>query len=118
VDQLPCVERCTDRADPPVHHVGGRDDVHAGLRLGQRLLLEDGDGLVVQDVPGLVEDAVLAVGRVGVQRHVGHHAELGKALLDLVHDLRNQPFGVGRLPAVRRLERGLDRREERERRDA
>ncbi len=27
------IERLADRADPPVHHVAGRDDVRAGLCL-------------------------------------------------------------------------------------
>ena len=34
------------------------------------------DGLVVEDVAGFVEQAVLAVAGEGVQRHVGHHAQV------------------------------------------
>ena len=50
-----------DRADAAVHHVARRDDVDAGLGLHQRLLDQHLDGLVVEDVAGVVEQAVLAV---------------------------------------------------------
>ena len=73
-------QRAADRADAPVHHVAGRDDVHARLGLRQRLPHQHLDGLVVQDVAGLVEQAVLAVAGERVQRDVGHHAQLGEAL--------------------------------------
>ena len=48
-----------DGADAAVHHVGGRDDVAAGLGLHQRLAHQHLDGLVVDDV------AVVASGRRG-----------------------------------------------------
>ena len=43
------VERLADRADPPVHHVGRRDHVAAGLGLDQRLPGQHREGLVVDD---------------------------------------------------------------------
>jgi hypothetical protein len=72
---LPDSSACADGADPSVHHVAGRHDVHAGLRLGQRLLDQHFHGFVVQDVAGVVQQAVLAVAGEGVQRHIGHHAQ-------------------------------------------
>ena len=95
-------QRRADRADAAVHHVAGRHDVDAGLGLRQRLLHQHLDGLVVQDVAGVVEQAVLAVAGEGVQRHVGHHAELGKALLQRAHHARHQALGVPGFAAVRR----------------
>ena len=71
-------ERLADGADAAVHHVAGRDDVDAGLGLHQRLLVQHGHGLVVEDVAGVVEQAVLAVAGERVERDVGQHAEPGK----------------------------------------
>ena len=69
------VERLADRADAAVHHVGGRDDVGAGLGLDQRLQDELLDGGVVDDlVAG--HDAVMAVAGVGVERDVGDDADV------------------------------------------
>ena len=57
------------------------------------------DGLVVQDVTCVVQQAVLAVAGEGVQRHVGHHAQFGEPLFQLPHhDGRHQAVGV---PALR-----------------
>jgi hypothetical protein len=89
-----------DGADAAVHHVAGGDDVDAGLGLHQRLLLQHGHRLVVEDVAAVVEQAVLAVGGERVQRHVGQQAEAGEALLQLAHRARHQAFGVGGLAAV------------------
>ena len=90
VDVAGALERGADRADAAVHHVARRDDVDAGLGLHQRLLGEHGDGLVVDDVAGRVEQAVLAVARERVEGDVGHDAELGEALLQLAHDARHE----------------------------
>ena len=73
------LERLADRADAAVHHVARRDDVDAGLGLHQRLLRQHRHGLVVEDVAGRVEQAVLAVRGERVERDVGHQAELGEA---------------------------------------
>jgi hypothetical protein len=111
-------QRAADGADAAVHHVAGRHDVHAGLGLHQRLLRQHGHGLVVEDVAGVVEQAVLAVAGEGVQRHVGQQAQLGEALLQFAHRARHQAFGVGGLAAVGRLQRQLDHREQRHHRHA
>jgi hypothetical protein len=79
VDAGPPSSALADRADAAVHHVAGRDDVDAGLGLHQRLLRQHGHGLVVEDVAGVVEQAVLAVAGEGVQRHVGEQAQLGES---------------------------------------
>jgi hypothetical protein len=113
VDQALRLQRAADGADAAVHHVAGRHDVHAGLGLHQRLLAQHGHGLVVEDVAGVVEQAVLAVAGEGVQRHVGQQAQVGEALLQLAHRARHQAVGVGGLAAVGRLQRRVDHREQR-----
>ena len=64
-----------DRADAPVHHVGGRDDVAAGLGLDQRLAHQHLDGLVVDDLVA-AQQAVMAVAGVGIERDVAQDADL------------------------------------------
>jgi hypothetical protein len=83
----------------------------------QRLLAQHGHGLVVEDVAGVVEQAVLAVAGVGVQRHVGQQPRPGKRCLS-AHGARHQAVGVGGLAAVGRLQRRLDDREQRHHRHA
>ena len=78
-----------DRADAAVHHVGGRDDVAAGLGLHQRLPHQHRDRLVVEDV-AVAHQAVMAVAGVGIERHVAEHADLGHRLLDRA-DRRGRP---------------------------
>ena len=73
------VERLADRADPPVHHVGGRDHVGPGARLVERLAHQRRDRLVVEDANlalVLMHQAVMAVAGIGVERDVGDEAEL------------------------------------------
>jgi hypothetical protein len=106
VDQAGGFQRLADGADAPVHHVAGRDDVHAGFGLGERLLDQHLDGFVVQDVAGLVEQAVLAVAGEGVQRHVGHHAQAGKFFFSARTTRGHQAVGVGGLAADRVFQRG------------
>ncbi|MPM47174.1 hypothetical protein SDC9_93882 [bioreactor metagenome] len=66
----------------------------------ERLADEYFDGVVVDDVAGIVQHAVLAVAGVWVQRHVGEHAQVREFLLQLAHHARNQPVGVQRFFAV------------------
>ena len=73
-------------------------------RLSKRLLLQNRNGVVVQNVAGVIDNAVLTVAGVGIQRNIGHHTELGKMLFEARHDARNQALGIGGLAAVRRLE--------------
>ena len=111
MNQPPAFQGGADGANAPVHHVAGRDDVHAGFGLRQRLLGQHGHGLVVQDVAGVVEQAVLAVAGEGVERHVGHDAEFREAFFEFAHNARHQAFGVHGLAAVGRFQRRVDHRE-------
>jgi hypothetical protein len=63
-----------DRGDAAVHHVGRRDDVGPGARLVQRLSHEHVLGRVVQHVTSVVDQPVMAMRGVGIERDVGEHA--------------------------------------------
>ena len=110
-------QRRPDGADAPVHHVAGRHDVDTGGGLRQCLLHQHRHRGVVQDVAAVIGQAVLAVAGVGVQRHVGHHAEFGKLLFQRPHHARHQAVGVGRFLAVVALERLIDHRKQGQHRD-
>ena len=74
----------------------GRDDVGAGARMRQRLLHQRFDGVVVDDVAAVVDQAVLAVGGVGIERDVGDHAQFREALLQRAHRALHQAVVVPR----------------------
>jgi len=101
-----------------VHHVGRRDDVDAGGRLGERLLHQRVERHIIDDVARRVDDAVLAVRGIGVEGDVGHDAELGKAFLQRRDRARHQPFGIECFLAVGALQPLLDGRKKRERGNA
>ena len=69
------IERRADGADAPVHHVGGRDDVAAGLGLDQRLLHQHRDGLVVED-DAVAQQPVVAVAGIGIERDIAEDADV------------------------------------------
>ena len=112
------LERLADRADPPVHHVGRRDDVGAGLGLRQRLPHQRLDRHVVQHVAGVVDDPVLAVRRVRIERDVGDDAELGHGLLERAHGALREALRVPGFAAVIGLCRRRRDRKQRDRRNA
>ncbi len=107
-----------DRADAAVHHVGRRDDVGAGLGVRDGLLDERLDGLVVDDVAGIVDQPVLAVRRERIERDVGDDAELRIRFLERAHGTLREAFGIPGLARVEALRLGRRHREQRERRDA
>ena len=78
----PCVvEFRANRTDAAVHHVRRRDDV--GSRGGADLCLptQCRDGLVVEDVTVVVDDAVLSVRRVRIERRIGDDAQVRESPL-------------------------------------
>ena len=92
------VERAADGADPPVHHVGRRDDVAAGVRLDERLLDQHLDGLVVEDL-AVPQQAVMAVAGIGIERDVAQHADIGHFLLDGADGAADEVFRIEGLGA-------------------
>src|SRR3546814_10806350 len=69
------LERLSDRPDAAVHHVAGRDDVGAGARLIQRLSHQYLDRLVVENIARAVDQPVLPMTGIGIERDVGEHAD-------------------------------------------
>ena len=53
-----------------------------GRGLHQRLLDEDAHRVVVDDVAAIVDEAVMAVRGVGIERDVGEHADFRHRILD------------------------------------
>ena len=96
----------------------GRHHIDTGFRVTKRLLHERGDGDVVRDITGVVEQAVLSVARVRVERDVGDHAELGKPFLDGAHGSRDEALGMPCGGGVQRLEFRRDHRKQRDGRNA
>jgi hypothetical protein len=89
--------------------------------VAQRLLGQRLEGLVVHHVAarvGGVDQAVLAVAGVGIERHVGDHAQLGEARLQRLHGARHQALGIPGLLGAGRLAGAVDHREQRQRRHA
>ena len=93
------LERAADHADAAVHHVGGAEDVAAGLGLDERHLLEREQGLVVLH-DAAADEAVVAVGVVGVEGDVEQDADLGDRGLDRAGGAADQVLGV---PGLGRL---------------
>ena len=89
------VHRHPDGANPPVHHVRWRDPVHARLRVRQRHPAQDPDALVVDDLT-LDQQTVVSVRGIGIQRHVGLHAEIGKRRLQRPDRPLDQPVRLVR----------------------
>ena len=60
--------------------VGGRDDVGAGIGLGNRRPHQLVHGLVIDDL-AIPENAVMAMAGEGVERHIGDHPDVRDRLL-------------------------------------
>ena len=75
MDQPGAFKRAADGADAPIHHVGGRDDVGAGIGVRARLAHQRLDRFVVQHIACLIDQTVLAMGGEGIERHIGDHAQ-------------------------------------------
>ena len=54
------------------------------------------DRVVVDDVAGLVDDTVVAVRRVGIERDVGEHADLRRRVLDRLDRAADEVVGIER----------------------
>ena len=111
------VESVADGADAPVHHVGGRHDVRARARLADDLLAQLLDGVVVEDL-AVLDDAVVAHARVGVERNVRAHDRLRESLLEHTDRRRHNPGRVVGFLSTVRLEFVLNFGEEDEGLDA
>ena len=102
------LQRIADRADSAVHHVRGRNDIGAGCGVGKRLLNQRIHGFVVGDIIVLIQQTVLAVTGVRIQRHIGNHAELGQPLFQCPYRALNEPLRIPCFPAIGGLLSGID----------
>ena len=100
MDEARAVERAAQRADAAVHHVRRRDDVDARRRVAQRLAGERLDGFVVHHVARRVDQAVLAMAGVRVERDVGDDAQRRKVRLQRAHGARHQARVVPRVRGI------------------
>jgi len=62
-------------ANPPIHHVRRCHHIGAGVGMGKRLIDQRLNGDVIENIPVVVDDAVLAMGGERVQRHVRNHTQ-------------------------------------------
>ena len=115
VDMVAGVQRAPEGAHAPVHHVGRRDHIGAGLCVSKRLLLQDGNRFVVQHITRRVDEAVLPMAGVGVERDVGDDAHLRKAGLHFANASGHQAFRIECFLGTERLAGSLDDREKRDR---
>ena len=94
------LERRADGADAPVHHVGGRDDVAAGFAPGPGLLGPAPRRSASLTISPSLQQPVMAVAGIGIERHIAHDADLRHRLLDGAHRPADQIVGIERLAAV------------------
>ena len=118
MNQAPRLQCLANGTNSAVHHVAGGDHVDPGLGLRQRLLHQYGGGFVVQDIPRFVQQAVLAVAGEGVQGHIGHHTQLGKAFFQFAHHLGHKAIGVHGFSSGGVFQRGINHREQGHHRNA
>ena len=98
-------------ADAAVHHVGRGNHVAAGLGLVDRLLAQDVERFVVDDVT-VAQQAVVPVARVRVEGHVADDADIGTGLFRRADAVADEVFGIERFVAVGRLFRRVGGRKE------
>ncbi len=94
------LERRADGTDASVHHVGGRDDVGAGRGLDQRLPGEHRAGRIVEHIARCIDEAIMAVRRIGIERDVGEDADFRRGFLHRPNRPADQIVGIERLARV------------------
>mmetsp|Transcript_66113 Transcript_66113/g.131132 ORF Transcript_66113/g.131132 Transcript_66113/m.131132 type:complete len:391 (+) Transcript_66113:420-1592(+) len=94
------VERVTDSADTAIHHVGRGDDVAARACLHDGLLAQLLDRVVVENF-AVLDNAVVALARIRVERDVGADDRIGQRILEHCNGARHDPIRiVGLLTSV------------------
>ena len=90
-------------ADAAVHHVAGRDDVRARRGLVERLVDQHRRrSSSLSDIAGGIDQPVMPVAGIGIERDVGQHADLRHRILDRADRAAHQIVGVERLARRRR----------------
>ena len=91
----------TDRADPPIHHVGRSDDVRSRFRLVERLADQHFDRGIVENVAGIVQQPVLPVRGIGIECDIGQHAHrIPAGIPDRTDSAAHEIVGLERFGAI------------------
>ena len=107
------IEALADRLHPSVHHVGGGDEIGAGLGGEDRHLHERFDGAVVIHVrAGGVQDAVVSVRGVRVEGDVGEDHRARRLSLHFADGAEGEVRRIQGFGAFGGLARRVDLREE------
>jgi hypothetical protein len=114
---LPHTPGCADGADAPVHHVGGCHHIGTGIGMRARLAHQGFHGQIVEDVAAFIQQTILTVRRIGIERDVRNDAKIGKCLFHGPHRLLRNALGIPGLARVDALLGIADIREQRDRRD-
>ena len=99
------IERATNDADPPIHHVARGHDVRPGARVRQRLAHEQGERGVVVHV-AVAQNAAVPMISVLAQADVGDDDELRQLAFECAHRLRHRAVVVPGTGALGVLARG------------
>ena len=75
------------------HHITGSNDISTGTSLGDGLLTELVDGNIVEDL-SVLNDTIVSLVRVGVERNVGADNTVGVLLLDHADGTVDDSVGV------------------------
>ncbi len=94
------LERIANAADTTIHHVRRRDDIGARLGMRQGLAHEHLDRRIIEDVTRVVDDAVLAMGRVRVEGDVGDDDQVRVSGFDRADRALHEAVGIGAFGAV------------------
>ena len=111
------LQRLADGTDAAVHHVRWRHEIHARLGLGQRHFDQRLHRRLVHHVAVVVDQAVLAVGGIRIERHVTDETQLRETLLQLAGGALEQTLRIPGLAGILGLHRAIHRREQGQRRD-
>ena len=63
-----CFANSTDAA---IHHIARRDDIRARIGLVDSLVDEHGDGVIINDIAVIIDQPVLPMGGIWVERDIG-----------------------------------------------
>ncbi len=96
------LQRHADRLHPPVHHIGRAKNVAARLCLIERLINQHRDAVIIGDIARIIDQAVLPMAGVRIERDIGQHANAVPAsILHRANGPANQIVGIERFGAVR-----------------
>ena len=98
---VPCpLKRIADRADAAIHHVAWCNNVRPGRCLIERLRDEHIRCRVVQHITAAVDQPVMAMRGIGIERDISQNTDFGNRTFDRPDCLTHQIVGIKRLATV------------------